>query len=588
MQKYILILTLFFQSLTAYGQLYTIELTSPENKIITQWLHSQPSRQDSLSWILARNNLFQTLHTEGYLLAELKDWRFENDILYASIESGSQIHWAKISFKALEFLPPHWVSELDLSGQLVNYDTWKSNVRKILLSAQSEGYLFADYRLEVLGLKDDSLQAQIIFNPGLKIILDSIEVEGTAKLSDQYLQKIVGLKRGEPITPEDLSNIQQEFNNLRFVQQVSPPVLILKDDKATIRTYLNNRNASAFDVLIGLQPANSETQSVTLTGYVKLDLVNQLQHGERMYFNLEKLRPRSQELDLMLTYPYLLDLPFGLDGEFRLAKNDTLFSELEWKAGIVFPFGRNQYVKAGLTQHSTNIISINKNQIISTKKLPSYIDMRIKGLALSLYRNRLDFDLNPRKGYSVVINTSFGQKRILPNSMIEDLSDIDPSFDYSTLYDSLEDNSSRILLEGVIQYFIPWGARSTFLVAVDAGALKSGNNIYANEMFRLGGYARLRGFDEESILAQYFSIFTGEYRLIIGGGSYISLFGDYAWIKNEDVEIPFEDRPYGFGIGLNFETTAGIFGMRAAVGAQRGNAIDFDNARIHFGYINRF
>ncbi len=588
MQKYILILALFCQTIPAFCQLYSLQLTSPDNKFITQWHHGQPSSQDSISWILARNNLFQTLHSEGYLLAELREWKFEGSNLYVTIDPGSQIRWAKVSFRGLEFLPPNWVEGLDMSGRIVDYNAWKSNVTKILHSAQAEGYLFADYRLEVLGLKNDSLQAEIIFNPGLKIVLDTIEIQGTAKLSDQYLQKILGIKRGQPITPEDLSNLQEQLDNLRFVQQYSPPVLILIDEKATIRTYLNNRNASAFDILVGLQPSTAETSAVSLTGYVKLDLNNQLMRGERMYLNLEKLRPRSQELKMILSYPYLLDLPFGVDGEFRLAKNDTLFSELEWKAGISFPFGKNQYVKAGLTQHSTSMISIDKDQVISTKQLPSYIDLRIKGLTLSLFRNRLDYDLNPRKGYSVNLNTSFGQKRIVENNLINDLSKIDTTFDYSTLYDSLEDNATRISLEGAIQYFIPWGSRSTFLLAVDAGALKSGSILYANEMFRLGGYARLRGFDEESILAQYFSIFTFEYRLIIGGASYVSLFSDYSWIKNEDVAVPLEDRPYGFGLGLNFETKAGIFGMRAAVGTQRGNAIDFNNARIHFGYINRF
>lgn len=588
MLKHILTFILLLLIIPVYCQVYALQLSSPENKIISQWLRTQPPTQDSISWILSRNNLFQTLHSEGYLLADLDEWRFEGNSIHASIDPGHPIHWSKISFRGLEFLPPQWVQELDVSGRLVKYDAWKSEVNHILKSAQSEGYLFADYQLEVLGLQDDSLQAEIHFNPGLKITLDTIEVEGTARLSDQFLEKTINLKRGQPVTPEILANLKQQINNLRFVTQLSPPILILVDGKATIRTFLNNRNASAFDFLIGLQPSTRESKTITLNGYVKLDLINQLLHGERMYLNLEKLRPRSQKLDLSLSYPYLLDLPFGVEGDFNLLKNDTLYSEIQWKAGISFPFGRAQFVKAGITEHSTNSITIDKNQILNTRHLPEYVDLRIKGLTLGLARNRLDFDLNPRKGYSVVLNVSFSQKRVVPNSLIEDLTKIDPDFNYSTLYDSLRENSSRISLEGVVQYFIPWGTRSTILIAADAGVLKSGAKLYANELFRLGGYARLRGFDEESILAQYFSIFTAEYRLIIGGSSYVSLFSDYGLIKNENVEIPYHDAPYGFGFGLNLETKAGIFGMRAAVGSQHGNAIDISAARIHLGYTNRF
>ncbi len=588
MLKYFLIIISFSQILPVYSQLYSLQLSSPDNKIISQWLHTQPPAQDSISWILARNNLFQTLHGKGYLLADLNEWAFEGNNIHASIDPGHPIHWAKISFRGVEFLPPQWVQGLDVSGQLVDYNAWKSDVNHILKNAQSDGYLFADYQLEVLGLQDDSLKAEIHFNPGLKITLDTIEVEGTARLTDQILKKTINLKRGQPVTPEVLANLEQQINNLRFVSQVSPPVLILVDGKATIRTYLNNRNASSFDFLLGLQPTSVANKTITLNGYVKLDLVNQLLHGERMYLNLEKLRPRSQKLDLSLSYPYLLDLPFGVDGDFNLLKNDTLYSEIQWKAGISLPFGRAQFVKVGITQHSTNIISINKNQILNTRHLPEYVDLRVKGLSLGLVRNRLDFDLNPRKGYSVLVSASFSQKHVVPNSLIEDLTKIDPDFNYSMLYDSLRENSSRISLEGVSQYFIPWGKRSTILIAVDAGILKSGSKLFANELFRLGGYARLRGFDEESILAQYFSIFTAEYRLIIGGGSYVSLFTDYALIKNVDVENPYRDNPYGFGFGLNLETKAGIFGMRAAVGAQQRNALDFGAARIHLGYTNRF
>jgi hemolysin activation/secretion protein len=186
------------------------------------------------------------------------------------------------------------------------------------------------------------------------------------------------------------------------------------------------------------------------------------------------------------------------------------------------------------------------------------------------------------------VESAFSQKHVRENSSIIDLSQVDPGFDYSMLYDSLRALSSRVSVVGAIQYFIPWGGRSTVRLGMDAGAIKSGDIIFSNELFRLGGYARLRGFNEQSILAQYYSIFSAEYRLLMGGSSYVSLFTDYAWVKSDDVEFPYEDRPYGFGIGLNLETKAGIFGMRVAVGVQRNNPFNIDEARLHFGYVNRF
>lgn len=572
----------------ANSQSYQLQLNSPPNRIVTLWERDQPKSQDSLSWIFAKNNLMQDLHKEGFLLTDIKEWKFQNDTLHFTIDPKNQIHWANLTFRAEEYLPRHWINDLDLSGEVVAYDDWQQNVRKVLTAAQQEGYLFANYRLKILSLKDDSLKAEVIFDPGLQIVLDTIEVDGTAKLSSQYLQQTLNIKRGEPITPADLEILQEQFNNLRFVQQVSPPVLILLGEKATIRAYLNNRNASAFDILVGLQPATDPESPLSLTGYAELDLVNQLTRGERIYLHLEKLRPRSQELEMALSYPYLLDLPFGVEGEFNLQKNDTLYSELEWKAGIYMPLGYNQFIRAGVTQQATNLISIDKNRVIATKRLPPYIDLRINGFTLGLVRNRLDFDLNPRKGYSFNVDGSFSQRRVRENDLVSGLTDLDPDFDYSSLYDTLDEQASRVAIEGLFQYFVPWGSRSTIRFAVDAGAIKSGGRLFTNEMFRLGGYARLRGFDEESILAQYYSIFTAEYRLIIGGGSYVSLFGDYAWVRNDDVELPLEDTPYGFGLGLNLETKAGIFGMRAAVGAQQGSDIDFGDARLHFGYINRF
>jgi hypothetical protein len=48
------------------------------------------------------------------------------------------------------------------------------------------------------------------------------------------------------------------------------------------------------------------------------------------------------------------------------------------------------------------------------------------------------------------------------------------------------------------------------------------------------------------------------------------------------------DWPYGFGAGISFETSAGVFGVSLAYGKQLGNPIDFSAPKVHFGYVSLF
>ena len=153
MPHYILLILIFIFSSDLIGQQYTIELSSPDNRIINQWLRDQPRQQDSITWIIARNELLQRLHEEGYLLAEVSNWNFSNDTLHVAVDPGKLIYWSQVTFRALEYLPPHWVQELDMSGEVVDYLSWRAQVASVLNHTQSEGYLFAGYRLNILELK---------------------------------------------------------------------------------------------------------------------------------------------------------------------------------------------------------------------------------------------------------------------------------------------------------------------------------------------------------------------------------------------------------------------------------------------------
>lgn len=135
--------------------------------------------------------------------------------------------------------------------------------------------------------------------------------------------------------------------------------------------------------------------------------------------------------------------------------------------------------------------------------------------------------------------------------------------------------------------FIPFMNRSTLKIS-NQSAFIYGETLFQNELFRIGGLKTLRGFDEESIFASAYSIFTLEYRFILEQNSYMYVFGDGAWYENNSAKQYVNDTPFGFGAGISFETKAGIFSISYALGKQFDNPIQLRGGKIHFGIVNYF
>jgi outer membrane protein assembly factor BamA len=183
---------------------------------------------------------------------------------------------------------------------------------------------------------------------------------------------------------------------------------------------------------------------------------------------------------------------------------------------------------------------------------------------------------NPTKGYTLTLEVGAGNKRIKPDS------DLNP--------DSVEYSSTE--LEGNLTFdlFIPLSKRNVLNLGV-AGGYRSSKSMFENELYRLGGIATLRGFDEESILASVYSVGTFEYRYLLEQNSYLYLFFDGAYYENKVRQMKGDewiDQPIGYGAGISFETKAGIFSINYAIGQQKGNPPDLKSAKVHFGIVNWF
>lgn len=304
-----------------------------------------------------------------------------------------------------------------------------------------------------------------------------------------------------------------------------------------------------------------------------------------LMINWKSFQARSQELKTALNYPYILSKPFGVDIAFDFLKYDTLYSSLNRQIGLQYYTSGINGFKVFYNISTTNLISVDTFNIRSTMQLPAINSIQTTQYGLSAGFNLLDYRFNPRKGWLIESTVSAGVKEILTDNRIIEVKFGDARYN---LYDStdLKTNQYRIKLR--LNKFFPVGTKSTFMAGVGIEQIIA-PTIYFNEVLREGGINSLKGFNEQSIYATNFNMLELEYRYLLGQNSYIKAFWNGAYYEDRTTGKPeSSDTPWGFGIGGNIETRAGILSLLYALGKEKQNKFDLRAGKIHFGISSYF
>lgn len=461
----------------------------------------------------------------------------------------------------------------------------------LLGEAENSGFPFARFWLDSVIWEGDALEARLFWESGPAITWTPVQVEGEAKLEPMYLQQYLGIRPGTAYSRRKVLEARNRLRELPFVRETKDPVVEFSGQWAALKLFLERKKASRLDFLVGVLPTNNEGPSrrLLVTGTFNAEFQNAFGKGERIYASFEQLRPGTQELELAFTYPYLLQLPFGIDLGFNQYKRDSTFNDVIFDVGLRYLMPGGNFLRAFWNRTASSNIAIDQERVLQTRQLPATLDVQVNAFGLEWQWQRLDYRFNPRKGWSLAARGSAGTKTILRNPAITALQDPeDPAFNFATLYDTLDQKTYLVRATGDVGYFIPVFSSFALYLRNRSGWVYSPQSIYRNEQIRIGGNRLLRGFDEESIFASLYSVFSLEYRLLLDGNSYLYAFGDYGYVEDRTTTTRRFDRPAGLGVGLTFETPVGIFGISVAVGQQFGQGFDFRNPKLHFGYVSVF
>ncbi len=578
----------WFPSLAQKSGYYLHQLVTDYPNLNVEKVKLKEKKIDSLSIIVELDRIIKNYQFSAFLEATVDSIVFKDSLAYCFIHRGPEYKFAKLNIKD-EFesiLIQAGYNTRNINGkafETVYISKFFNNVIKVL---ENNGYPFSNISFKNYSTSNGLFTADLYIDKGRYITMDTLNLYGLDIISKEYLQNYLQIRPGEKYNAQKILAIKSKINDLTFINLTSDPTLRFNGNRAIVNLKLQNIDASRFDFIIGILPNNKNNDRYTISGDLNFEVFNKLKQGEQLSIQFERLKPETQQLELKFQYPFLLNLPFGLDTEFKLFKNQTKNRDLNFSFGIIYQLKANNFLKAFWNSQSSRLIDIDTSLILQTGKLPSRLDVSITNFGVQNNWQALDYRFNPRRGYQIMLRGTAGQKKILPSNAIINLNS--EKFDFSNAYDSLDLSSYQFQIDFRSKFFFPLMKRSTLLTSINLSKIIAENEVYENEYFLFGGNKQMRGFDEKSLSGEFYGIGTLEYRLLLSRNSFLSTFVDYGFRQNKyDKEFEW-DNPYGAGAGFSLETGAGIFGISVAVGSQKGNPIDFRNIKTHMGFLSLF
>jgi outer membrane protein assembly factor BamA len=259
---------------------------------------------------------------------------------------------------------------------------------------------------------------------------------------------------------------------------------------------------------------------------------------------------------------------------------------IQMMAGLQLQSGIRHLTTLYVQQMQSQLLFVDTLKLKLTRKLPPELDIRTISFGLQYEGNTTNYRFNPLSGNEVQLNFSLGTRQVARNSVISQMKG-SGGFLFSSLYDTIQLRSYQFRLRTTFSHYFRLGTNSTVKGSLQAGWVES-PTLFRNELFQIGGYKLLRGFDEESIYASRFGVFTAEYRYLIALNSYLFAFADGGWSQNAALR-PSPNYSYlGAGLGISLETQAGQFNISLAAGKRNDLEFNARQSRIHIGYINFF
>lgn len=446
---------------------------------------------------------------------------------------------------------------------------------------QDQGYPFAAFDsldIAYTALNKDSILANVAykFNPGSMVTIDSVIVVGGLREKPSFIQNLVGIYPGDSYDQSAIDRSRRLLNSSAYYKSAKPAeVVFISETKAKIILNMKPRKSGKFDLLVGILPPLTSDGKVQFTGLADLQVVSPLfRAGEVLELRFDKLVGSSQKLHLRFAMPYLFNSPMGIDAEFNLLKQDTSFLTRFVKLAVPYAFSPSLSIRAFIKSKNSSLISVQRYEA-DTTLIPPVLDAKDQTYGIGFVFENLDDRFSPTTGWRIKVEGGIGSKKVNRNRRLAE-----------SIYDDILLTLPKKETEVRVEWYQKYSKRMVLLLANSTYWLDQ-SQYFQNDLTQVGGSRSIRGFNENQFFTNFYTMMTLENRFLLEERSYLFVFSDIAYLEDKPGPVKVM-RPWGIGLGLTYETKAGMLSITYAAGKVAGTTFQPSRGKIHIGLVNQF
>jgi outer membrane protein assembly factor BamA len=497
------------------------------------------------------------LTRQGYIDTTIENITKEDDTLFkAQLSLGNRINRIQINYD-LTF-NTELLTFIDQTSGDMNFELdilqLETSLEQLNSKIAEKGDPFSTLQLiNISKFNSDLIIADLKIVTNQKRRIDKIIIKGYEKFPQSYLKRFLKLRTGKSFNLNAIKEKVGLLEELRFASQIKDPEVLFTKDSTTLYLYLEKTKTNNFDGFLGFG-TNETTNKIEFDGYLDLKLINNLNFGEtlNLFYKSDEIDQQTLRVDADL--PYLFSSPVGLQVGLNIFRKDSTFLNAKQYAKINYQINAQHRIGAGIT--STNSTNLLENDTAELNDYNSnYYTLNYNFTQAQFYDPL--FPIN----FQFELSTGFGERT-------NDLGDQKQSLFNLDTYKIVNLNQKNSIYTRI------------------NGAVLTSNDYLDNELFRFGGINSIRGFEENSLVANLYGVINTEYRYRLSNSIYIHTVIDAAYFENQLADS--KEKLFGFGFGFGLLTNSGLFRLNYSSGKTENRQFKLSDSKVHLSLTATF